>query len=103
MDERAYVVAVKPSARKRSAAAGELVATHGPRWTFRSKHAARRWAVRASEPGRRVWIQDANPNDPADVDGYLVGGERVAQPGGEEDAAWWQLKGQVPLGAFDRL
>lgn len=76
MDEPSYVVAVKPSARKRSAAAGELVAESGPRASFRSKHAARRWAERASEDGRRVWIQDANPNDPAAVDGYLVGGAR---------------------------
>lgn len=95
MDEPAYVVAVKRSARQRAAAVGEWVRDHGSRRAFRSKAAARRWADRASEPGRRVWIQDANPRDSADVDGYLVGGDRPApptRPDREED--------QVEVGAF---
>lgn len=100
MDERAYVVAIKPSARKRCAAVGEWVAANGTRRTFRSKYAARRWADRESEPGRRVWVQDANPTDAADVDGYLVGGRRVGG-GGDDDAAWWEPEGQVPIGAYD--
>jgi hypothetical protein len=78
-----YVVAIKQSARSRNAAAGEWVSNQGPKRTFRSKDAARRWAARVSGPGAEVWIQDAAPQDPADVDGYLVGGTRIAQPSSE--------------------
>lgn len=99
MDDREYVVAVKASARKRSAAAGEWVAAHGPRRRFRSKYAARRWAARASEPGARVWVQDADPRDDDDVDGYLVGGKRPG--GGDDDPYWWEPEGQLPLPSFD--
>lgn len=74
----AYVVAVKQSARRRSPAAGAWVQAHGVRRSFPSKDAAREWADAASEPGARVWIQDANPADDADVHGYLVGGRRAA-------------------------
>lgn len=68
-----YVVAIKPSARRHSAGAGEFVARRGSRRTFESKPLAREWArdLRSSGGGT-VWIQDAAPNDPADVDGYLV-------------------------------
>lgn len=82
-----YVVAIKPSARRHSAAAGEFVARRGARRTFDSKALAREWARDLRSPGDgTVWIQDAAPNDPADVDGYLVaarqrrgGGERGTQ------------------------
>lgn len=75
-----YVVAIKASARSRNAAAGEWVADRGPRRTFRSKEAARRWARRVSDPGAEVWVQDAVPWDGAGVDGYLVGGTRTGRP-----------------------
>lgn len=78
-----YVVAIKQSARSRNAAAGEWVSNQGPKRTFRSKEAARRWAARVSGPGAEVWIQDAAPWDPADVDGYLVGGTRIGRPRSE--------------------
>ncbi|MFB6103513.1 MAG: hypothetical protein ABEJ57_00310 [Halobacteriaceae archaeon] len=72
----AYVLEIKPSARRRNVVAAEWVQAQGPRRTFHSKAAARRWAARVSGPHRLVWIQDAAPNDPAPVDGYLVGGRR---------------------------
>jgi len=83
-----YVVAVKPSARRLNAAAGEWVNRKGPRRPFESKAAAREWARSVSDDGR-VWVRDANPNDPAPVDGYLVGRARTparrrSDPPGEQ-------------------
>lgn len=78
MSDPGYVVAIKPSARQRCAAAGEWVAERGPRRRFRSKRAAREWAMRERDPARPVWIQDAAPWDESGVDGYLVGGKRPA-------------------------
>ncbi|PSP99784.1 hypothetical protein BRC94_06655 [Halobacteriales archaeon QS_5_70_17] len=77
-----YVVAIKPSARRHSAGAGEFVARRGARRTFESKALAREWArdLRPSGDGS-VWIQDAAPNDPADVDGYLVAARRRREGG----------------------
>jgi hypothetical protein len=81
-----YVVAIKPSARQRCAAAGEWVAERGPRRRFRSKRAAREWAMRERDPDSPVWVQDAAPWDESGVDGYLVGGKRPApaSPGPRE-------------------
>jgi hypothetical protein len=83
-----YVVAVKPSARRVNAAAGEWVNREGPRRPFDSKAAAREWARSVSDDSR-VWVRDANPNDPAPVDGYLVGraldpARRRSDPPGEQ-------------------
>jgi len=72
-----YVVAIKRSARRRSAAAGDWVNGHGRRRTFATKADAREWA---READGRVWIQDAVPHDPSPVDGYLVGGRRGDSP-----------------------
>ena len=77
-----YVVSVKPSARQRSRQAGEWVASHGSTRSFPSKALARQWAREQSGPGRHVWVQDADPNDADDVDGYLVAGRR---PSGSDD------------------
>lgn len=71
-----YVVAVKPSARKRSAEAGRWVNLEGATREFASKALAREWARSCSGPDGSLWIQDAVPWDDRDVDGYLVGGER---------------------------
>lgn len=71
-----YVVAVKPSARKRSAEAGNWVNLEGATREFASKELAREWARDCSGPDGRIWIQDAAPWDDDAVDGYLVGGER---------------------------
>lgn len=78
-----YVVAVKPSARRTSAAVGRWVRDRGPRRTFETKSLAREWARRASGPRARVWIQDAVPTDASDADGYLVG-RRARRRSGRE-------------------
>lgn len=83
-----YVVAVKPSARRVNAAAGERVNSGGPHHRFDSKAAAREWA-RSISGDSTVWVRDANPNDPAPVDGYLVGrgrdpARRRSEPPGEQ-------------------
>lgn len=71
-----YVVAIKPSARKRSAEAGNWVNLEGSRRAFDSKELAREWARSCSGPDGKLWIQDAAPWDDDKVDGYLVGGAR---------------------------
>lgn len=76
----AYVVDVKPSARRTNGAVGAAVNRGGTRRTFPSREVAETWAVGLSERGdRRVWIRAANPNDRTGVDGYLVGRRRTAE------------------------
>ena len=67
-----YVVAVKPSARRASAAAGEWVAANGRHRVFDSKALAREWARDVAPQGRTLWIQDAHPLDDGPADGYLL-------------------------------
>lgn len=78
-----YVVAVKPSARRVSVAAGSWVATEGPCREFDSKALAREWAREASPPGRTLWVQDAHPLDESPSDGYLLA--RPSQLRGAEE------------------
>ena len=89
VSEEAYVLEIKPSARKRSAQVGEWVNLEGPRRTFDSKALAREWARSCRGPGASVWVQDAVPWDDREVDGYLVGGERGVHepdPGSDQSA-----------------
>ena len=66
-----YVVEIKRSARRINGAASEWVARRGADRTFATKADARRWATAISGDGP-VRVQDVAPNDPDDVDGYLV-------------------------------
>lgn len=95
MTDQGYVVAIKHSARQRCAAAGEWVAEHGPTRRFRSKRAAREWAMRERSRDAPVWVQDAAPWDRSGVDGYVVGGERpataVPDPGEPEQAGLGEI------------
>lgn len=68
---RGYVVAIKPSARRINETAGRWVGGHGSTRAFSDKPAARDWAAEIRDDGP-VRIQNAAPNDPAPVDGYLV-------------------------------
>jgi hypothetical protein len=83
MDE-AYVVAVKPSARRASRAAGEWVASQGRFRAFDSKALAGQWAREASPQGRTLWVQDAHPLDSGPADGYLLA-RRSHLRGNEEE------------------
>ena len=91
----AYVVAVKPSARRASRVAGEWVASEGRFRTFDSKALASGWAREASPAGRTLWVQDAHPLDSGPADGYLLArrsrlrGNEAEQPG--EQAAFSEL------------
>jgi hypothetical protein len=67
-----YVVAVKPSARRASAAAGEWVFAHGRHRTFDTKALAREWARSIGPGDRTLWVQDAHPLDGGRADGYLM-------------------------------
>jgi hypothetical protein len=69
-----YVVEVKPSARRANGAVGSIVHRRGARRRFEAREDAESWAsgLSADDDGRKVWIRAANPNDPADVDAYLV-------------------------------
>ena len=66
-----YVVEIKRSARRVNGAASEWVARRGATRTFATKADARRWSQAISGDGP-VRVQDAAPNDPDAVDGYLV-------------------------------
>ena len=69
----AYVLEIKPSARKRNAAAGRAVNRDGTRWSFATREAAERWAEELTQAGGElVWVQSAHPRDASDVDGYLL-------------------------------
>jgi len=83
-----YVVEIKRSARRINGAASEWVARRGSTRTFATKADARRWAVAISGDGP-VRVQDAAPNDPDEVDGYLVVDPlyRRRAPGRESDGA----------------
>jgi len=106
-----YVVAIKPTARKASAAAGEHVRDVGPTREFDSRAAAEAW-VREEADGA-VWVRDANPNDGSPADGYLMSWRHAPDPAppdppGEQDGL--ERYGvplpdddgeQVPLGRYD--
>ena len=79
-EDASYLVEVKRSARRRSAAAGEHVRHEGRYRTFGSKALAREWARESTTPSSRVWIQDSVPTDSSPADGYLVGGRRAGSP-----------------------
>jgi hypothetical protein len=83
-DAEAYVVVVKPSARKVSAVAGTWVRDNGRSRCFDSKALAKAWARRCAAPHRAVWIQDAVPWDESPADGYLVGARRRERIPSEE-------------------
>lgn len=77
----AYVVDVKPSARRTNGAVGTAVNREGARRRFADLEAAESWARALSERGPRpVWIRAANPNDRTGADAYLVG-RRPRRPG----------------------
>jgi len=68
----AYIVAIKPSARRINTAAAEWVGRRESTRTFASKRDAKAWARAISGGDGDVRIQDAAPNDPEPIDGYLV-------------------------------
>lgn len=67
-----YLVAIKPSARRINTAAAEWVGRRESTRTFASKRDAKAWARAISGGDGDVRVQDAAPNDPEPVDGYLV-------------------------------
>lgn len=67
-----YIVSLKPSARRINTAAAEWVGRRESTRTFASKRDAKAWARAISGGDGDVRIQDAAPNDPAPIDGYLV-------------------------------
>lgn len=66
-----YVVAVKPSARRASAEAGEWVRDEGAIREFPGRPAADSWARECSSADAIVYVRDANPGDET-ADGYLM-------------------------------
>lgn len=79
-----YVVAVKPSARRASAAAGEWVNSEGATREFPGRKAADSWARACSGGDALVYVRDANPGD-GDADGYLMALRRPADRDGRRD------------------
>lgn len=69
----AYIVEIKPSARKRNGDVGQAVNREGTTRHFESREAAEQWADDLTGGGRdHVWIKAAHPQDQSTVDGYLV-------------------------------
>ncbi len=69
----AFVVEIKPSARKRNPAVGQTVNTEGTTHQFASRRAAEGWADDLTKGSRdNVWIQAAHPRDNSTIDAYLV-------------------------------
>jgi len=69
----AYVVEIKPSARKRNPEVGRTINTEGATHRFADRDAAEGWAKELTGGGRdHVWIQSAHPQDSSAVDAYLV-------------------------------
>ena len=72
-EREAFRVALKPSAIEANEAVGALVADRGDTLAFDSRAAAEAEAARLSQRGETpVAIQRAAPQEPADVDAYLV-------------------------------
>ncbi|MFB6256948.1 MAG: hypothetical protein ABEH58_09540 [Haloplanus sp.] len=83
----AYVVDIKPSARRTNGAVGATVNRRGPRRRFETREDAEAWARGLSERGdRRVWIRAANPNDETGADAYLIGRRRAGNGAREGEA-----------------
>ena len=69
----AYIVEIKPSARKRNGDVGRAVNREGSTRRFESRERAEAWADELTGGGRdHVWIKAAHPQDQSTVDGYLV-------------------------------
>jgi hypothetical protein len=69
----AFVVEIKPSARKRNGDVGRAVNREGTTHRFESRGAAEQWADQLTGGGRdHVWIKAAHPQDRSTVDAYLV-------------------------------
>jgi hypothetical protein len=85
-DAEQFTVAVKESAREANEPARRLATIEGDRVTFESETEAHRRARELSAEGESVVkVQRAAPQDPDDVDGYLVG--------------WPQRRHRVPDGS----
>jgi hypothetical protein len=80
--EEGYVLAVKPSARRASAEAGEWVNSEGSTRTFPGRKAADSWARSCSTDDALVYVRDANPRDD-EADGYLMAFRPPARNGGD--------------------
>jgi hypothetical protein len=69
----AFIVEIKPSARKRNGDVGRAVNREGTTRRFESRGAAEAWADDLTGGGRdHVWIKAAHPADQSTVDAYLV-------------------------------
>ena len=78
--DAAFVVDIKPSARRTNGAVGTLVNRRGSRHVFSSRDDAEMWASGlSSRGGVVVWIRSADPRDESDTDAYLVG-RRATEP-----------------------
>ncbi|KAB1192306.1 hypothetical protein GJR96_02140 [Haloferax sp. MBLA0076] len=108
MTDAAFVVDIKPSARRTNGAVGTLVNRRGARHVFSSRDDAEMWASGLSSRGSvAVWIRSADPRDESDVDAYLVGRRaRESVLAGAYDKRRRRLRGgddgeQVAFETFD--
>ncbi|WP_411967991.1 hypothetical protein [Haloferax sp. YSSS75] len=109
MPDAAFVVDIKPSARRTNGAVGTLVNRRGTRHVFSSRDDAEMWASGLSSRGDvAVWIRSADPRDESDADAYLVGRRtRESILAGAYDKRRRRMRGgddgeQVVFETFDR-
>jgi len=95
VSDAGYLLAVKPSARRVSARAGQWVNHRGTVRRFESKPLAREWARACSTGAATVWVQDAPSWADDDADGYLVGRRFRTAPDGRTGR-------QATIGEADR-
>ncbi len=67
-----FTVRVKPSAIETNGAVAEAVEDRGRRWRFASKPEAVAFVEECNGTGNRVRLQAVAPQDPDDVDGYVI-------------------------------
>lgn len=90
-----YVVAIKPSARRRNPLVGRAVNRDGTRREFPTRQSAAAWANSLAQPDAPVWLRAADPRDESDADAYLVSRRPAAELDGANDKRRRRMRGDV--------
>lgn len=98
-----FVVAIKPSARRRNPFVGRAVNRDGTRREFPTRRSAAAWADSLAQPDAPVWLRAADPRDASDADAYLVSRRPQSELDGANDKRRRRMRGgdgsdQVEIG-----
>jgi len=88
--ETGFTVEIKPGALEVNEALADIQEEHGEILSFGSKSKAEAFAEQVSTAAGPLRIQAAAPNDPNDVDGYLLAqyDRSVKEPASTDDGTW---------------